>query len=487
VARTIVADAVVIGSGAGGSVAFRELARSGGDVVMVEEGPRLAAAELPDGIADRTALTYRSGGLQPILGSPVIPFGEGRLLGGSTEINGGLLWRTPEWILQDWRARGLFEDLTVDDLDSIAGSIERDLTVALTPHLPGTDIDSEILRRGAADLGWHVSRVPRATPGCERANLCASVCPTGAKRSMSLTYIPAGEAAGGRVQADVRITRLRSRDRRIVSAEGVDTRSGEGVELRAARYFLAAGALHSPRLLATAGSRLPRSAPLGLHLNAKVIGVFPEPVNAERSTIFTWQVQEFMREGMLIMPANLRPEYLAMATSGATNDTVRALRRDYANIGLFTTQIRPSGYGRILMAAGRSVPLFHLAGPDVALLARSVLRTVELLFNRDATRVYLPIAGVPAAHSLRQARALISAARPGEWQVTSVHAMSSMPAGLDASLPVDPAGRVRALDNLWAVDASALPTTVGESPQGSIMLLASATMRRLLDRSALPA
>ena len=60
--------------------------------------------------------------------------------------------------------------------------------------------------------------------------------------------------------------------------------------------------------------------------------------------------------------------------------------------------------------------------------------------------------------------------------------MSSLPAGVDESTPVDPAGRVTALDNLWVVDASALPTTVGESPQGSIMLLAAATMRRLLDR-----
>lgn len=203
-------------------------------------------------------------------------------------------------------------------------------------------------------------------------------------------------------------------------------------------------------------------------------------MNAERSTIFTWQVHEFLREGTLIMPANLRPEYLAMATSGADNDAVRALRRDYANVGLFTTQIRPRGYGRILMAGGRSVPVFRLGGPDVALLARSVVHTVELLFDRNATRVHLPLAGVPAAHSLSQARSLIAAARPGDWQVTSVHAMSSLPAGIDAGLPVNPEGRVRSLDNLWVVDASALPTTVGESPQGSIMMLATATMARHL-------
>ena len=361
-ARRIVADALVIGSGAGGSVAFRELALAGKDVLMVEEGPRLVAADLPARIAERTALTYRDGGLQPILGSPMIPFGEGRLLGGSTEINGGLLWRTPEWVLRDWRTRGLFADLTDDDLGQLATGIERDLSVVETPHLPAVDTDSELLRAGAERLGWHVSRVPRAAPGCERANLCASVCPTGAKKSMSLTYIPAGEAAGGRIRTDVRVTRLRSGGRTITSAEGIDTRTGETIELRASRVL--PGGRNAP-LSSNPGDRRPlaaRSARLGLHLNAKVIGVFPEPVNAERSTIFTWQVHEFMKEGILIMPANLRREYLAMATSGADNDTVRALRRDYEHVGLFTTQIRPRRYGRILMAGGRSVPVFRLFG-----------------------------------------------------------------------------------------------------------------------------
>ena len=401
--RRMSADTIVIGSGAGGAVAFRDLAGGGVDVLMVEEGPRVLAADLPPEIAARTAMTYRDGGLQPILGNPLIPFAEGRLLGGSTEINGGLLWRTPEWVMRDWRARGLFADLTGDELGALASGIERDLSVVEAAHDPRIDTDSELIRSGAESLGWKVSRVPRAVPDCARSNLCASVCPAGAKRSMSATYIPAGELAGGRVQPNVRITRLKGDRGRVLGAHGVDTRTGEAIELRASRFILAAGTLHSPSLLATGMPWRPRVARLGLHLNAKVIGVFPEPLRADRSTIFTWQVHEFMREGALIMAANLRPEYLMMSTSGAGNDTVLALRRDYEHVGLFTTQIRPHGYGRIIIAGGRSVPVFRLNGRDVSLLARSVLRTVELLFERNATRVYLPLAGVPHADSLPEA------------------------------------------------------------------------------------
>ena len=47
-------------------------------------------------------MLYRDGGLTPFLGNPAIGFGEGVALGGSTVVNGGLLWRTPEFILSEW-------------------------------------------------------------------------------------------------------------------------------------------------------------------------------------------------------------------------------------------------------------------------------------------------------------------------------------------------------------------------------------------------
>ncbi|WP_157878305.1 FAD-dependent oxidoreductase, partial [Streptomyces torulosus] len=44
--RTVDADVVVIGSGAGGSVAALELAAAGREVTVLEEGPRADTARL---------------------------------------------------------------------------------------------------------------------------------------------------------------------------------------------------------------------------------------------------------------------------------------------------------------------------------------------------------------------------------------------------------------------------------------------------------
>lgn len=478
--QMLTTDALIIGSGAGGAAVFRELARAGADVLVVEEGPRIKADELPASVVDRMSLTYRNGGLQPIIGQPMIPFGEGRVLGGTTEVNGGLLWRTPEKVLQRWRSDGFLADYTDTDLLRIAESIEVDLGVGLAPHDPSIDTDSEIIRRAAQERGWKAVQVPRAAPGCLRRNLCASVCPSGAKQSMSQTYLPAGEAYGGRILTDVRVERIKSSGGRALGAVGHDTRTGERVVIRAREVFLAAGALQSPRLLATALDKRAWTSRLGIHLNTKVIAEFPEPLSAQRSTIFTWQVQEFLDDGILVMPANLRPEYLAMALAGADTSTVDRLMDRLDHLALITTQIRPAAYGRIAGAGSASIPLFALTEADAALLARSVDVATQMLFSQGAELVHLPLAGLPTARSHAMALSAIDAARRADWLVTSVHAMSSLPASRNPRHAVDSQGRVRGLRNLHVVDASALPSTVGESPQGTIMLNARATVERLL-------
>src|SRR5699024_6790796 len=74
------ADAVVIGSGAGGAMAARELARAGVSVVVVEEGERFGVADFR-GRAPVRRFTelYRDGGATAALGVPpvLLPLGRG--------------------------------------------------------------------------------------------------------------------------------------------------------------------------------------------------------------------------------------------------------------------------------------------------------------------------------------------------------------------------------------------------------------------------
>ena len=96
-------DVVIVGSGAGGSPVAAELAEAGFDVVVVEEGSYYETRDFTANTSAMVRQLYRDGGATMAIGSPPILYQEGRAVGGSTVINGGMSWRTPEKILDRWR------------------------------------------------------------------------------------------------------------------------------------------------------------------------------------------------------------------------------------------------------------------------------------------------------------------------------------------------------------------------------------------------
>jgi hypothetical protein len=98
-------DAIVVGSGAGGAFAARELARGGRQVLILEEGERWDVARLraTSGIA-RFAGLYRGGGTTVALGAPPIVLPVGRAVGGTTVVNSGTCYRPPATVVQQWHA-----------------------------------------------------------------------------------------------------------------------------------------------------------------------------------------------------------------------------------------------------------------------------------------------------------------------------------------------------------------------------------------------
>ena len=84
------ADVCVVGSGAGGATIAAELAEAGFEVVVVEEG---SYYQTRDFTADSSAMIrqlYSDGGATMALGRPPILYQEGRAVGGSTVVNGGM-------------------------------------------------------------------------------------------------------------------------------------------------------------------------------------------------------------------------------------------------------------------------------------------------------------------------------------------------------------------------------------------------------------
>ena len=146
-------DAVVIGSGAGGGVVAAELAEAGLDVIILEEGSYHDTSEFTPEASAMIRKMYRDGGAAMTMGVPSVIFSEGRTGGGSTVINGGMSWRTPEKILDGWAANDQVDKITMKEMDRHFARVEKYIS-AKYQDPESKSQDNEILIRGADAKGW---------------------------------------------------------------------------------------------------------------------------------------------------------------------------------------------------------------------------------------------------------------------------------------------------------------------------------------------
>ena len=151
---TLDADAVVVGTGAGGSIALRELARAGLKAVALEEG---GSTSRPTSISARTTmlpLLFQDMGGRTT-SDLAIRVLQGRGVGGSTVHNTNLCKRTPDEVLDALGAA--LRRLGADPADDAPGlRADRGATCRSSPMLPEwqNGNNQALRRRGRRRSGW---------------------------------------------------------------------------------------------------------------------------------------------------------------------------------------------------------------------------------------------------------------------------------------------------------------------------------------------
>jgi choline dehydrogenase-like flavoprotein len=477
------ADVVVIGSGAGGATFAAELAEAGYDVVVLEEG---SYYQTRDFTADTSAMVrqlYRDGGATMAVGNPPILYQEGRAVGGSTVINGGMSWRTPEPVLARWeRELGLAG--IGRELEPLFARVERRIHVApMDPEAIGHD--NRLLKRGADAMGWKVIGNLRNQAHCAGSNRCAFGCPTGAKQSALVSYLPRALHFGARIYADVRVDRITRHGKRATGAIATVRGSGHRLTVRAKLVVSACGAIHTPALLARSGLRSP-SGQLGknlaMHPNVKVVAIFDEPVTGWQGAHQAFQVRQFQDQGLLFAAVNMPPSILAMSFPhrGAA---LGQLMAHYDRMVLAGMLCEDTTTGRVRTIAGRPQAFYQLAEADAANLQRGVSLLSELLFAAGARRILLPFHGAPDLYGPDDARRLLDRHIPARtWEVVTVHMMGTARMGADRSACATSSyGEVHDADRLIVADASLFPTPIGVNPMETIMALATRAAGHVID------
>jgi choline dehydrogenase-like flavoprotein len=475
--REVGCDAVVVGSGAGGAVVAAELAEAGWHVVVLEEGPHVRTEEFSTDALTAFRTLYRDGGLTAMLGTPPVGYAEGRCVGGSTTVNGGMAWRTPEPVLARWRET---HGVDVGDLGPVFDRIERRLSVGLQ-DADSIGRDQHLLKVGAERLGWAVVDNRRAQVHCGGCNACVLGCPTGAKQSTLVSYLPRAVAFGTTVVCDCRVERVLfdGKQARGVRAVGPD---GGRIVVRAPVVVLAAGALHTPVLLHRSGFRSP-SGQLGrnlaVHPGANVAALFDDPVEGWKGVHQAYQVREF--EGVLMAAVNLPPGLVAGGLRLDRHELGAVMAR-YDRILTAGVLVDDTSTGRVFAVGGRPVVRYDLSPGDARRLIVAVADLCRLLFSAGATRIHLPVAGMAALESADDGQRLLDAPiAPGRLAVSTVHLMGTARMGGDPTRTVcDSRGRLHDAAGLFIADAGLLPTPLGVNPQETVMALATRVAEGLI-------
>ncbi|HZN14168.1 MAG TPA: FAD-dependent oxidoreductase [Acidimicrobiales bacterium] len=468
----ITADVVVVGSGAGGALTAATLAEAGLDVVVLEEGPWLEAdATEPFSKAEMTA-KYRDRGISVSLGQPPVAYVEGRCVGGSTEINSGLYHRTPPELVSEWRRDYDIDDFDVDDLAVHYEGVEKALTVS---QLPGpAPAHSSMLDTGGGRLGWDVVQVPRWMAYPEGETSFRS----GVKQTMTRTFIPRSTAAGARIIAGCRATKVLRRGSRAIGVACVRD-DGRRLVVDADHVFVCAGPIHTPALLQRSGVRGVGRG-LKMHVTIKVVARFADEVPGS-DAVPVHQVKEFAPDLTLGTAISL-PGHIAMtladdwATNGADMD-------DWRRMAVYYAAIRTQGAGRVIAVPGIKSPFvtYQVTDRDLSHLARGALALGELLFAAGAQRLYPSIADTPPIDRPDDLVRLWGATTRGRASLMTIHLFSSVRMGERRDRTgTNSFGQVWGFDNLYVNDASLIPDAPGVNPQGTVMAIAARNCQRFL-------
>jgi len=473
-AETVECDVVVIGTGAGGAVIGKELAEQGLAVVFVEEGQYFKRSELNGHPLDMQRKLYRDMGATVSVGNVSIPIPIGKAVGGTTLINSGTCYRAPARIFSEWHKQfGL--QISADIMAPFYARVEEVLNVGVgeARHIGGV---GRVIARGCDALGYKHAPLRRNAPGCDGQGVCCFGCPTDAKRSTNVSYMPLGLKAGAHLFTGFSADRILTEGGRAVGIEAHG--AGRTLTVRARRVVVAGGSLLSPVLLEKnklggASGQLGRN--LTIHPAIGALAFYDEIIDGQLGIPQGYAIEEFHEDGLLFEGAFTPPD-VAAATLPLIGPQVVELMQSYRNLACFGLMIEDTSRGRVRLGpGGKPLITYWLNDHDVARLKRGVEILSRVYFAGGARKVLPNVHGFDAFESVAEVetfrRAKLSAR---DFDVTAYHPLGTARMGADSRHSVvGPDLQVHDVPGLYVVDGSIIPSSPAVNPMLTIMALAA--------------
>ncbi len=478
--ETLECDAVVVGTGAGGAPVAKELAEAGHAVLLVEEGTYVRRDGFSGRPLEMMARLWRDYGATITVGNTAIPVPVGRSVGGTTTINAGTSLRAPEALLRSWVAEHGLEDLSPEKLDPFYARVEAVLGVAeATPKAYGGP--GRLIARGCDALGYSHRPLRRNAPDCDGQGLCTFGCPTDAKRSTNVSYVPLALERSAQLLTHVKVEKVLVENGRAVGVVGRAQRP-EGrevtVTVRAKVVVLACGALHTPALLlknglANGSGEVGKN--LSIHPAGAAMGLFDEPVESWRAAPQGYSIDHFAKSDGILFEGGSTPLEVTSASLGGFGPEHQELMERYNNQLNFGFLVKDVSRGRVRVRRdGRPWMSYWLGEHDRVRLQKGMAILARVFFAGGAREVWPWVFGWERLRDPSEVDRLERAHIPARhFDLTAYHPLGTARLGVDPKRSVvGPTHEAHDLPNLYVCDGSSVPSSLGVNPQVTIMAMA---------------
>ena len=487
------ADAIVIGSGAGGGVAAAELAQAGKSVIVLEKGGYNNEANFTLQEAQATPELYLNRGLltSKDLGIVVLA---GSTLGGGTVVNWTTSFRTPTDVLEEWEAiSGLRGRFTNAQYQESFDAVEQRIQV--NKENSAHNRQNRLLYDGCKALDYHAEVIPRNAVGCDqRCGTCGYGCSYGAKQSTMKTYLQDAFDYGARIIVHCQANKVLMKNGQVTGVLATVTHKETGrtyeLTLHAKTVVVAAGTLNTPAILLRSGlTNKHIGQHLHLHPTTTLAGLYPDKVYPWQGVMQSAYSDQFghldANYGYKLEVPPAHPGLLGLATPWFSAREYREQMAQAAHIATLIVLTRDKGEGSVtLNRHGEPIINYVVSVYDRKHLMHGLRQSARIHFAAGAreivtlhnrrTGVKRDSDGTVSAQDLREFDRAIErhGMGPNRNMTFTAHQMGTCRMGSDPKTSVtNEHGEVHGVKGLFVADGSLFPAASGVNPMLSIMTL----------------
>ncbi len=484
-------DVCIIGSGAGGAVMADVLSRAGLDVVVVEEGGYYDKARYGNYKPyESLKILYRDYGATFALSSVPIMIPIGRAIGGTTVINSGTCFRTPEAILDEWSESFGVLKASYKDMETYFDRVEKTINVVpVDPNILGKN--GLIFKRGADALGLSNGMLKHNIINCHGCGRCAFGCPTDAKQAVHLNFIPSAIKHGTRIYANAKVEKIILEGRIVKEVRG--SILNEQTENKLYNFtikpkllVISAGAIYTPYILDKNGIKL--SPELGknltIHPAARVAAMFDELVEGYKGVPQGNYVDAYASEGIMFEGIFVPPE-VGLSVAGTIGLEAKEFALHYNNLATFGVMVSDHNSSGNVRSGIDNKPFisYRLHPYDTKKLVKAVAIAAEIFFAAGAKWVNPSIYGFESFKKQDEISKLFKRKiNAKSFELMAFHPLGTARMGeLQGHTVVNSYGKVHNLDNMFISDGSIVPTSLGVNPQITIMSLSMRNAEHIIE------